>query len=237
MKPFIPITQLSFFSELFEAIKNDFFTLEYGDYEYINISEGGLVSVPLIIFGVAIGVVIAAFSLLFVNRSLGEFIKALTYGGCRDPKTAKSLTELGFHKSYSVRSALRSNRSFRKYFHFVDAKGRVDASYTPDKPKEEESSIFHGEVKDGEKPAEPEVYEVIPQNESASIDEVKFFIKGSDCDEALKRFSRKKIHPLLYVLVIVVALLLIVITFKALPFLLQLLDNFIGIFAPEKNYI
>lgn len=236
MKPFIPITRLSFLSELIEAIKNDFFTLEWGDYEHINIGSGGIVSVPLIIVGIAIGIVIAAFSMIFAKRALGDFINALTYGGCRDPKTAKCLTELGFQKNHSVRSALRSNHSFRKYIHFVDSKGRVDEAYEPDGKKETFTSIFHGDVKE-EETEQTETYERIPAGEGVSIDEVKFFIKGSDCDEAIKRYVRKRIHPLLYVLVIVVAILLIIITFKALPGLLQMLDNFIGMFTPEKNYI
>lgn len=244
---FFQIQSLSILSDLIEALKNDFFTINYGDYENIDIGRGGIVTVPLVVVGIAIGIAIAAFSVLFTKHALGDFIKSITYEGCRTPETAKSLADLGYSRNFTVRSALRSNHAFKKYVRYTDGKGNLDRPWTPEAPKEETeqpSSIFHGEVPKTEKkpeesapPAEPKEYGIIEQTKHVDIDNMKFFISASDCDVALKRFVKKRVNPFAVVAVIVLTLLIIILTFKALPGLLQLLDNFIGIIKPKPNYI
>ena len=265
----------SILEELIDAIKNDFFTINFGDYEHLDINEGGIVSVPLVVIGIAIGIVIGAFAYLFTRGAASDLIKALVYQNCRDPKTAKTLSELGFGRDHGVRSAVRSGSALRRYVRYVDALGRTDPLT--------KSSLFHGEVPVSERrraekaeeaakaeekaeekseeiteaaeptestnsaepteSAEPQKEEVEPVKNIApaikelDIDTVRFFIIKPDCDEALKRFAKKRPGPLAIILTVVVALLIIIVTFKALPGLLQMLDNFIGMFQGEKNYI
>ena len=109
----------SYLSDLFEYIKDKFFTVDYGDYENIKISSGGLVSAGSVILGIGVGIVIAAISAMFTRRIIGSFVKKVVADECFDEKSAKTLAELGYGKNPSVRGAVRSNQVLKKYLRVV----------------------------------------------------------------------------------------------------------------------
>ena len=125
----------SYLSDLFEYIKDKFFTVDYGDYENIKISSGGLVSAGSVILGISVGIVIAAVSAMFTKRIIGSFVKKVVADECFDEKSAKTLAELGYGKNPSVRSAVRSNQVLKKYLRVVtddlDGADKVSSDNTP----------------------------------------------------------------------------------------------------------
>ena len=87
---------------------DELFSLNLGDYDNLGISGSTLTGLRGIIVALFIGVIIGAISSMFNRRVLGDFVRALTSGGCRTPESAKTLAELGFLKNTAVRASLRA---------------------------------------------------------------------------------------------------------------------------------
>ena len=92
---------------------DELFSLNLGDYDNLGISASTLTGLRGIIVALFIGVIIGAISSMFNRRVLGDFVRALTSGGCRTPESAKTLAELGFLKNTAVRASLRAGGVLR----------------------------------------------------------------------------------------------------------------------------
>lgn len=68
----------------------------------------------LVIWCMFIGIMLASVFMFYQKKVIGAFVRALLKAEASDLSSAKSLTELGFARSYPVRSALRGGGALRK---------------------------------------------------------------------------------------------------------------------------
>lgn len=71
-------------------------------------------SMEMVIWCMFIGLMIAAVAMFYQKKVIGAFVRALLKAEASDLASAKSLMELGFARSYPVRSALRGGGALRK---------------------------------------------------------------------------------------------------------------------------
>lgn len=243
---------LSLLSDIFDYIKETFFTIEYGDYEHIQISSGQLGPIQTVIIGLAIGIIIAACSMTFTQRVIGEFVRELIRRECFDPKGALTLSELGYEKNPSVRGALRSNYVLKKYVRTLTAEERAgnfevcEASEGISELAENVENAENSENAENKANAEnSENAEQKPKKagvllrDAGKIDlsSSRFFIDKDESYAADVRFDKKGTNPVVLVIVIIVTIALTIAVFKVLPDLLQMLDNLLGSSDASDNGI
>lgn len=235
----------SYLSDLFEYIKDKFFTVDYGDYENIKISSGGLVSAGSVILGISVGIIIAAISAMFTKRIIGSFVKKVVTDECFDEKSAKTLAELGYGKNPSVRGAVRSNQVLKKYLRVVtedfDGTDEVisDNAAAPAEPTRgsDNASNINGDGAQTDNIAELE--KRLPDGlrrgsvsvENAGrldLETARFFIDRERSYSAEVRFEKKGSNPVTVVLIACLTVVTAILAIKLLPDLLRMLDNFIG---------
>ncbi|MBQ7728137.1 MAG: hypothetical protein IJT60_06120 [Clostridia bacterium] len=198
-------TQQPLISELFEYFKDRYFTVKLGRYENINLGDGTLITPTMIILGLMIGIIIAGALVLRDRGILGKFVRALNREQCNSPETAKTLAELGFDRSISIRNALRNGKRLRSVVHCVEweafeaAVASAEESEKPNLSFRWDNSTYH------------------------------FYIPAEKRIEADVRFEKEGSTWKSYVILVIVTVLLAVGIIYFLPDLLQMLDNAIGI--------
>lgn len=234
---------LSLLSDIFDYIKETFFTIEYGNYEHIQVSDSEFASLQTVIIGLAIGIIIAACSMTFTQRVIGGFVRALISRECFDPKSALTLSELGYEKNPSVRGALRSNYVLKKYVRTLTAEeraGNFEVCEASEKISETTENVENSEnSENAENTTNAENSESAEQKpkkagvilrDAGKIDlsSSRFFIDKDESYAADVRFDKKGTNPVVLVIVIAVTIALTIAVFKVLPDLLQMLDNLLG---------
>jgi hypothetical protein len=101
-------------------------------------------TVGSILWPLMVGVIIAAFVVLFHKKTLGKLVKKLFDEGAKTEATAKSLAELGLEKNKFLRYALRPDSTLRKIIDATEVDGelryyiaednayRAEVTYNPD---------------------------------------------------------------------------------------------------------
>lgn len=184
--------------ELFEYIKNEYFTIDYGEYSNLGLdplNQSGVSIESLIIFAM-IGMVIACFMGAFNKGTLGGFVRTLIRNDCLSPESAKTLGELGYLKNTAVRSSLK-NGYLKKYVNCVE---------------DEQGILKSSENKEG----------------TVLFNDAHFYIPEEDKYKIAVRFEGKKTNPLTYVIMIVASIALTVFLIAILPDILAVLDGFVG---------
>ena len=184
--------------ELFEYIKNEYFTIDYGEYSNLGLdplNQSGVSIESLIIFAM-IGMVIACFMGAFNKGTLGGFVRTLIRNDCLSPESAKTLGELGYLKNTAVRSSLK-NGYLKKYVNCVE---------------DEQGILKSSENKEG----------------TVLFNDAHFYIPEEDKYKIEVRFEGKKTNPLTYVIMIVASIALTVFLIAILPDILAVLDGFVG---------
>lgn len=218
---------LSLLSDIFDYIKETFFTIEYGDYEHIQVSDSEFASLQTVIIGLAIGIIIAACSMTFTQRVIGGFVRALISRECFDPKSALTLSELGYEKNPSVRGALRSNYVLKKYVRTLTAEeraGNFEACETSETVETAENAENSESAE--QKPKKAGI--LLRDAGKIDLSSSRFFIDKDESYAADVRFDKKGTNPVVLVIVIAVTIALTIAVFKVLPDLLQMLDNLLG---------
>lgn len=184
--------------ELFEYIKNEYFTIDYGKYSNLGLdplNQSG-VSVEVIIIFAMLGMVVACFMGSFNKGTLGGFIRTLIRNNCLSPASAKTLGELGYLKNTAVRSSLK-NGYLKKYVSCVE---------------DEQGILISSENKNG----------------TVEFNDAHFYIPEEDKYKIEVRFEGKKTNPLTYVIMIVTAIAITVFLIAILPDILSVIDAFVG---------
>ncbi len=193
--------------ELFEAIKRDYFTIDYGEYEHLGIdpyNSAGIKVEVIIIFSV-IGMIFACFAASFNKGTLGAFVRALVRNECFSKESAKTLGELGFLKKSAVRSSLK-NGYLKKFVRCVEA---------------EEGTLKSPGNKEG----------------TVEFNDAHFYVPEDDKYKIEVRFEGKRTHPIIYVIMVIVGILLCVFLIKALPNLLSMLNDLVGAASGKGNIL
>ncbi len=103
----------SVIAEMLEYFSNRYFTVDFGNYENFSISSNAGVMARNLILALAFGFIVAILMTAYTRVHLGGFVRKLIKAECTSPESAKTLYELGFFRSVSIRSALKRGSALR----------------------------------------------------------------------------------------------------------------------------
>ena len=191
------------------------------DYGYLNLSDGGVMSV---IIGILIGFFVACCMTLFDRRVLGDFVRHVLRNECLSRETAKTLAELGYEKNAFVRGSLRSGVSLRRVVKCVEEE-EFGAEIA--RRRAEYEAANEGKKVPAYKPPKFQV----------DVSTMHFYIPEELKYMADVKFEKKGANPVTLLIAFVLFAAVAVIAFYAVPELLQMLDNMLGIFDPNNNVV
>ena len=113
----------SVFRELIDYFDQTYFSVDLGEYRHFSVSVQTGAVVKNLIFGIAVGLILAALLSCYVKHVHGGFIRRLLREGCTSPETAKSLYELGYFHNVTIRNQLTKGSAFGSLVQSVDAVG------------------------------------------------------------------------------------------------------------------
>lgn len=207
----------SLWEELWDYFNDKYFTPDYGDYQYIELGEGSMFSLQSIVLAFIIGIILASIAAIFNKRVLGEFVRKLLSEEIHSPEKAQTLEQLGYLKNTTIRSALKHGTTLRRVVKCV----------------EEEAYLAEMEQKRAEFEAantDPRVkFKEIPFVMDVSA--AHFYIPEDMRYMSDIKFDKKGTNWLVFGGVIVGAVAMGLLVIWLMPQLLQMLDNFLGMFA------
>ena len=111
----------SVFKQLYEYFKEKFFSDYLGRYENFEFGTGKLITHNMIIFGILVGVIVAAALSIYNKRYLGNFVRKILDDGAISRESAKTVEELGFKNHFMIRLGLMGGKTFGKMIRCVEA--------------------------------------------------------------------------------------------------------------------
>lgn len=213
----------SLIRQLFDYFVEKYFSIDYGNYNYIDLGTG-LVNPASMIVCLFIGIVIASIAALFSKRVLGDFVRAISRERALSPAKAMTLEQLGYARNTAVRSALKRNGSLRRAVRCVEDDCADLAAGIPLRPGIAELYAVNPD------PA-------APTPGRTDLDQAHFYIPEAEIYTAEIRYEKKGTNPLSLILTIVLCVIACSVAFALLPDVLQLVDNFIGIVKPTGNIL
>ncbi len=219
--------------ELVDYIIDKYFTVHFHVYEYISIGPSANDAARLLIFGIAIGIVIATVMVAHTRTKLGGFLRKMIAEDCLTPDKAKTLMELGEFRNSDVRRELACGVTMRKYVKCCEEEAFI-AAQSAQKDEEEKAqdeqapakrslgnrilSFFTGKSRDDFHMDFTKAHFYIPE-------ELKYRVEV--------RFEKKGSGWIPVVLACVGAILFTALTCRFLPDILQMMDNIIKQMAPQ----
>ncbi len=91
-----------------------------GYYANLDFEKTPLFSLPLAILFFFIGTIIACIVMTYNKQSVGKIVRAISKKGANSRENAKTLEELGFKGSYTVRNAVQRNLTLRRFVKCVE---------------------------------------------------------------------------------------------------------------------
>ena len=213
-RPLLSAGEPSLFEELLDYFIGKYFSVETGQYDYITIGSGSLVTLQRIVLGIFGGVIIAAGVAFYDKNMLGSFVRKLIKEDCLSPENAKTLAELEFDRSRSVKTSLRSAHKLGKIVHSVEK----DAYLRQVEEAKEAYVEQHGSDNGFFMPE----YRMDVNNDH-------FYIPYEEHYRADIRFENKGSGWRSFLLVVIVSVISAALVCFLLPDVLQLVDNMIGI--------
>ena len=198
-------------------IINDIFALEMGEYENLGFGDFAFSNLRGIIIGMVAGIIIASYLSIFNKQVHGSFVSSVIELGATTPGTAKTLSELGYVKNSTVRSAIRSGNTYRGILRCVEA----------------EEYYFARELARGEYEARIAASgESAPPFESPDykydFEKARFYIPEDKHYTASIRFAKKGTSVFSAVIMTVVSVVMLWAILEFFPDIMKLLDNFVG---------
>lgn len=215
----------SLFAELRDYFVDKYFSIEFGNYENINVSADGLFSVRSILICLFIGILAASVMAIFNKRVLGDFVRAVAREDADSPERAMTLEQLGFRKNSAVRSALKRHGALRRVVRCAeDDRADLEAGF----PLRPGIAELYGEV---------EPVPGAPGAGRTNLDGAHFFIPRAEMTSAEIRYERKGTNWLSFFGILLVCIVCVSLLFQLLPDVLQLLDNFLTMVKPGGNIL
>ena len=97
-----------------DALNNDIFMAQTGDYENLSLSAATGQTIKNIIIGLALGTILAAVMMYYTRAVQGKFVQELIRRECFAPEKAVTLRECGFFCNLSVRQELARRGALSK---------------------------------------------------------------------------------------------------------------------------
>ncbi len=182
-----------------------------GYYGNLGFENNPLFSLRLAILFTFIGAAIACVAMVYNKQSLGKIVRKLAYDGCTSPEKAKTLEELGFAKSYTVKNAVCRNVTLRRFVKCVE---------------EEEFYAAQAAAAEGSSADKKAAYYIDTKTD-------RFYLPEELRIRAEIRYERKgsgKISAFLAIALLAVALVLVLLF---LPQLLGAANDIVGFFVKE----
>ena len=99
--------------ELLTYLEERYFSLEFGLYENFSVDGGLGETVRNVIIAIAVALIAVSVMNAYTRQTLGGFIRRLIAEDCLSPDRAKTLSELGYFRSTSIRRALTRGTTLR----------------------------------------------------------------------------------------------------------------------------
>jgi len=141
-----------------------------------------------------------------------------------DVEHAKTLHELGLLRASSIKSAMRRKTVFARTVKCVG-----EEEYLAEQKQKREA--FEAEQAKIENKLRRKKWRDVPYRYDFSTD--RFYIPEDKVFGALTLFNKKGTNPLNFIFVIVICIALMVLCCYLLPEMVQLADNFVGVFVEE----
>ncbi len=219
---FLSSGEPSLFEELWTYIKERYFSIQTGRYEHIEMGSGSVATMQSIIFGIFIGIVLAAAIAFYDKNRLGAFVRKLVKNQCLWPEKAMTLSELGFARNGSVKASLRSQHKLGKTVHCLE-KEQYEAEVARSRAAYIEE---HGSDKGFSMPA----YKI-------QFETDHFYIPDDDHYRAELRYDNAGSGWRAFILVLIIAIFGASLLCFLLPDMLQLVDNLIGILSESDKVL
>ncbi len=196
-------------------------------YENLKIGGGSLISVHLIIIGLFIGIALGGFGSVFNKRVLGDFVRTLLREECLGEEQAKTLEELGFSQKFFIRYSVARGVNLRRV-----VRCREEEAYLADLARQREEY----EAKRAEDPSLPKYHKVFRDKPfRVKADSHHFYIPEDLKYMADTKFDQKGTTWLGAVVMVLIMAIALVIVLMALPYILNLLDEFVGGFSSQNQ--
>lgn len=202
---------------LIKEVLDDFFSLDLGNYNNLGLSSVTLSGLRGAIIALYIGVILASFAAVFNKKAHGGFIRALIECDCTSAEKAKTLSELGFERNAVVKSALKGKSIYRGIVSCVE-KEEYDKKVTF-----ERSLHMLRAAESGEKRARFE-----PAEYKYDFSAVHFYVPDRLRYDAEFRFRKKGSGIMAAIFVSIASVVMMCVTLKIMPDILQFFDNFVG---------
>lgn len=215
--------QPSLFTELWNYFKERYFSIETREYENINLGTGNLITLQNVVIGLFIGLIAASAFAAYDKGHLGSFVRKLVWDDCLSKEKAKTLAELGFAKSPTVRGSLkRTNGVLAKTVHCVEREAHeadMEAARASYMQKNGSDAGF------------------APEPFKMDLETAHFYIPDEEHYAAEVRFDEKGSGWRAFLLVLLVCVVGAALVCWLLPDMIQLLDNLIGILKGDGNVV
>lgn len=209
--------------ELWAYFRDRYFTLDIeGRYEHLDLGTGTLLSLRNIIVGIFVGIILAAAFASFDRNHLGGLVRKLVREDCLSPDKAKTLRELGYHRSPAVRGSLKRGSVLGNVVHCVEREQHEQemqaarAAYTAATGSD---SGF------------------VPSPFRMDLDSAHFYIPDEQHYAAEVRFEKDGSGWRSFLLVLILSVVAASLVILFLPDILQLVDNMIGILKGDSKVL
>ena len=218
------IEEPSLWEEIWKYLEDKYFTIDYGNYQHLQMSNP-VFSIRTLLICFWVGIVLAAALAIFNKRVLGDFVRACARDGATSPEKARTLSELGFLKNSSVRSALKRRGSLRRVVRCVEDDV---ADLAAGIPIREEIAALYPEVKADGTATKPG---------RTALDTARFYIPEAEIYTAEIRYDKKGTNWLAFFGTLVLGFVVVLLLIQLMPDILQLVDNFISMVNPSSNFV
>ncbi len=209
--------------ELGQFFEEWYASLDASQYENLGFGTGKMISIPIIVFGLCIGLILAAIFAFYDKNRLGGFVRTVIKSECLSPEQAKTLDELGYGraKGAGIRGSLKHGMLGR-VVRCVE-KEAYDADM-------EAARAAYVEKTGDERGFDHPLFVM-------DFDTAHFYIPDEEHYRAEVRFERKGSGWRSLLLVILAVIAAAGLLFFFLPEILQMLDNMLGIFSDNTDVV
>lgn len=203
----------------------DNYVVNLGYYEHLGLETQDLINFKIMLLGLFIGLAVASFGIVYDKRVLGDAVRKLLREECLSPESAKTLVELGYGRSATVRHSVRKSVSLRRV-----VKCREEEEFLR---AQEEQRLAHEEARKTDRSLGRfrEVDYVF------DLENDHFYIPEELKYTADIKFEKKGNSWFFSILFVVILAILYVVLLVFLPDMLQIIDDFVGGFSPTSNMV
>lgn len=195
----------NFFGDIWDYLRETYFSVDFGEYQSFDIESYGT-TLAQIIIAMMLGIVIAAFVVVYERRYLGRLVRALLQKEAHDEASAKTLDELGCGKSGFIKHNLRRRDSaLRKLIRYVGEEADFEELPPELTGKKAQKKLL--------------------MNEPLDFATTRFYIPPALRDRAAIRYNEKGSDLRSLILTVLVALVGGGLLIRLLPVLFRLADN------------